>query len=604
METSSPRDGLPLLSSDLLQRQETSSESSPSRGHLILNGDEPSYVGSTHWSTIMGSVNDLKSLIATEDSSPSDLDDLLPDCDTLLCAARPSSLDTVLRILPPRLQVDRYLSNYFRSKYLASPIVHTFQFQRQYERFCGNPHETPVLWISILMSILSTSARLMDSTNVSADGNFVLRQQFLTAAAQCLMLGNYSRPKPLVVEALLMFCHCQSLMTSEPSREAALILSLVTRLAFRCGYHRDPDNLKNLSVFEGEMRRRTWVVCKDMDLMIATQVGLPNYIPDDCYDTKLPSNLSDTDFDEDTQQLPPSKPEIEPTPILFWIVKDRLLTIFNKILRVSISFGSFTAGYLTQLEESLCQVHASIPPSLRIRPLSQSFADGSDIVMARFVCEIIFQKCVCVLHRRMMAQDVKLSSEVSIEAAATILRHMVDVYRELQPGGQLQNDRWMLSSAVIHNFLLATMILAISISQDHVPSPEQGQGIPAYQKRLFHLELLTSTHAICVDLGVMSREAQRVARTLETILPDLPLSRRASSVGGYIDVYGAAPSMTAYSKTPPISTHIPPENAGDKFEFSDVVVEDVDWTFLDQFLPGQNSNPLDGGLYENATGLY
>jgi hypothetical protein len=50
-----------------------------------------------------------------------------------------------------------------------------------------------------------------------------------------------------------------------------------------------------------------------------------------------------------------------------------------------------------------------------------------------------------------MIANVTGSSNIIIEAAATIQRHIIELYQEFQAGGQLQKDSWMLSAAFVHN---------------------------------------------------------------------------------------------------------------------------------------------------------
>jgi hypothetical protein len=65
--------------------------------------------------------------------------------------------------------------------------------------------------------------------------------------------------------------------------------------------------------------------------MVSFQFGLPSNIPADTWDTKPPRNLLDSDFDEKTTILPPSRPEADHSPIMYFIVKDALLSGFTKV---------------------------------------------------------------------------------------------------------------------------------------------------------------------------------------------------------------------------------------------------------------------------------
>ena len=194
--------------------------------------------------------------------------------------------------------------------------------------------EAKPVWLSILFSICYMSSEARKVTEPSAPP---LKQSFSgnaflhTAAGQCLVLGEFNRPQEMTVEALAMYAQSKHIQTLDPSREAGVILSIAVRTAYHLGYHRDPDSHGRLSVFEGEMRRRCWAICRQMDLMTSFELGLPSNIRLENSDIKSPRNLWDSDFDEDTQELPPSRCENEATRQLWFIVKDKMMNSFSKV---------------------------------------------------------------------------------------------------------------------------------------------------------------------------------------------------------------------------------------------------------------------------------
>lgn len=562
------------------QGEEYVRRASSHEGCLSLGDTESSYVGSTHWSTVLDDIQDLKSVILSEDSPSAEKDARSGSCASLFSSATPLvSLEQILDMLPEKLQVDRYLSIYFKARFIVSPTIHRYQFQRQYDQFWAEPRQASPLWISILFSILCISALLQDFEEVHTDLNGSLTHYFLEASAQCLILGDYTRPGKHCVEALLMFCQCKSLSSLDSSPELTLIFSIVVRLAFRSGYHRDPSAFSSISAFEGEMRRRTWALCKNYDLIIAFSPGLPCNIPIDCYDTKPPLNLQDDDFSETSASLPPSRPETEPTRILYIVVKDRLMTVFSRILHSSLSFPSEneSATNICALDASIRAVHASIPPCLSIRPMSQSFADSAHVIMSRIVLEIITQKLLCTLYRRPMCRGDARSREICMTAAAVILTLLADLYREFQLGGQLEGASWMLNSTIVSDFTLAIMVLGLGLSQDR-DTGAQRQG---------RVELLNQSLAICEDLGRKSWEAHRAAGALKEMLKTLQPQMKAEN-----DVDSNAHSVgMMVSEMDTRDDGIWPA-VGDKLAY---VPGDVDWTFLDQYMYDANgAMPLTG----------
>ncbi|KEF52194.1 uncharacterized protein A1O9_11821 [Exophiala aquamarina CBS 119918] len=494
-------------------------------GHLQFGSTEARYVGSTHWSAILDNIQEIKVALGTDNASSTDLEDS-EDPETtqvisLFASAGNLTLAQILaQALPTRLQVDRRLSTYFKSQYLVMQFIHTGQFQRQYEEFWRHPLETPPLWVSILFSICCMSATLsqaVGSEQPTPEDRLSPRMSFLHASCACLKLGGYVRPKKWIFEALGLYAQCQYMATMDPSKEVGMVFSMLVRLAYRSGYHRDPSHFRHISVFDGEMRRRCWAMCRQFDLMVAFQLGLPSLIPPDSWDTRSPRNLLDSDFDEDTTVLPPSRPETEPTQILYFIVKSRLMTAFGRICAHALSFRDCSRQEIMDLDAEVRSVHATVPEILRIKPLSQSFADPNYLIMVRLNCEFLYQKCLLVLHRKYMTQGGHPeSSEAAIAAATTITTYMLDMYKEFKPGGQLHTDRWMLSSFVMNDFYLAAMMLCLSVSMWKKTNP--GETVSDDEQIKARVDLLANAYVVCEESSANSIEAKRITGVLSTIL--------------------------------------------------------------------------------------
>ena len=578
-------------------------------GHLRVEGGEAKYTGSTHWSAILDNINDLKSVIATENldlDNEEEADREAADPDVLF--GQVSSGQTLQRILqtylPSRPQIDRRLAVYFNARYLVVPVLHSRVFQRQYEEFWRDPTTASPLWVSILFSIMCLSVSIGQATEQEPTGLESVsnrRDLYLTAAAQCLIVGGWSRPRKNIVEALLLFTQCKYMRSLDPSREVSMLFCIICRLAFRMGYHRDPDHFSCFTSYEGEMRRRTWAMCKQFELMTAFQLGLPSNIPIDCYDTKEPRNLIDSDFDEDSISLPPSRPETEATQVLYLIVKGRLMSIFSRVCHHALTFRSTSDHEIILLDRELTKEYANIPEPLRLRPMSQSFTDPSYLIMTRTNCDFLFNKSICVLHRKRMAQGNPESRQRCVEAASRILSHLIDLNEELQPGGQLHHDRWMISSFTMSDFLLAAMVLALIVSMSrretrkHNHSPEDTESSK-------HINLLEQAFTICRAWGQNSSEAKRVADALGTMLlklqpnrnsfpaVDLANSRTRPQVPPDIPFCLDEPIHTVANSQPNLSMgdneHPLPGPHGMLDQFDNIFSGSIalDWTAFDQYM--------------------
>jgi hypothetical protein len=406
-----------------------------------------------------------------------------------------------------------------------------------------------VLWIAQLFCMLCMSAQLTEaigSEPTSPPENASPKASFLTAAAQCLVLGHYAKPQRYAVEALCLYTQCKYMDTLDPAGEVYILFGIIIRQAFRMGYHRDPNHFPNMSVFEGEMRRRSWAMIRHFDLMNSFQVGLPSNIQSGQYDTALPRNLLDSDFDESSTHLPPSRPETDVEQITYFIAKGRLMTIFEKILNEELSMDPVPYDRIMELDSELRQAHSTVPPALKHKPMSQSFADPSHVIMVRLNIDLLYQKSICVLHRKYLAQKTSnpYSRDVCAAAAMEILNHQASVHQEAQPGGQLYQDRWMLSSFTFNDFFLAAMILCLDLSTNY----DAESGNQADDMRKTKIDMLKRSHLICNEQRSNSKDARRVTDALAAMLAKLGVYTSSAPI--------ASDHQTAQSTfpTPPFST--------------------------------------------------
>ena len=129
------------------------------------------YVGSTHWSAVLNDLLDLKELLQLSPEMQYEQHELplrAPHVgnDPIFGAFGSFSLHTIIsELLPNKIDVDRLLSHYFQGPVFIIPILHKYQFQRQYREFWANPMDIKPLWLSILFSICYMSAEVRKITS-------------------------------------------------------------------------------------------------------------------------------------------------------------------------------------------------------------------------------------------------------------------------------------------------------------------------------------------------------------------------------------------------------------------------------------------------------
>lgn len=113
-------------------------------------------------------------------------------------------------------------------------------------------------------------------------------------AVDCLVLGRYASGNVHVLEAFLLHLQSQYLSLQYSRLDLWFEMSTIIRLAFRLGYHRDPNQLPAVYVFDGEMRRRTWLNLVQIEALMSSITGFPSMIPMDYCDTQDPQICTTT----------------------------------------------------------------------------------------------------------------------------------------------------------------------------------------------------------------------------------------------------------------------------------------------------------------------
>ncbi|ETN36345.1 uncharacterized protein HMPREF1541_08622 [Cyphellophora europaea CBS 101466] len=476
----------------------------------------------------------------------------------LLGASPASSLSTILRQYLPQNKADvsNRLNTYFGSSYMVIPVIHSGKFLDEYEEFwSATPDTVDPIWVALLFAILSLSAHITAVQGDEAD--VAQHENWINACSQCLSLGGYTKPRPYLIPALLMLAQSQYMRYLDPSREVSLLISIVVRLAFQSGLHREPGIL--VTSFEAEMRRRLWVMIRHFDCQIACQFGVPSSIQLNATDIGPPRNLLDNDLNESMTELPPSRPDTELSPVNSFLLKNHFMTLFAEIYTNAHNVQT-TANDDASIEhfESLLQARRSqMPPIFRTKPIALSLNDPDALRMFRLTIDFLYHKTLIILHRRRMGDSNSSSRETCINAANSIIVSFGDLITELRPGKLMEGKAWMLSATVVNDFLLASMTLSmafITLAPNSPASSRKGSNSTINREEI--LTTLENARTICLDLSPKSRGALRVASALATLLSrygrDTPMDPRLTNPA----VTSSPPqsqAIPAYQPAPPYS---------------------------------------------------
>lgn len=346
-----------------------------------------------------------------------------------------------------------------------------------------------------------------------------MTDSFRQRAVQCLILGDYAKGGPYVLETLMLYMTVELFLRNDAEIGIWILLGTIVQLAMHMGYHRNPEQFNGISAFDSEMRKRIWATVVEVDLGISAQMGLPRLIKQWQSNTPEPSNLQDSDFDKETAVIPPSRPEADLTPILYRIIKARLMTAIGYIWDYAGDTRPSTHSEMMNMDQRLHEVHASIPECLRWRSIAHCITNSPHLIIQKISLEIMFLRGRIVLHRRYLQGSPERtqypsSQEACLDAALTLLEYQHMLQEETQPFCQLYQERWRVSSLVNHDFLLATSVLCLYIKQ----STDGDQPAADVTRNEAILAALQRSYDIWLRSSSSSKEAWKAARALSIVL--------------------------------------------------------------------------------------
>jgi hypothetical protein len=421
-----------------------------------------------------------------------------------------------------------------------------------------------------MFSMLSVAAQLQtfatDFANIRIESlgisYLTMKDVFREKAVQCLMLARYTRGGPFILETLFTILTGETVLSKDVTTDGWLSISVVLHIAMSMGYHRDPDHFPSLSAFEGEMRRRIWSAILQMDLSLSFARGLPRNATDKHMDTREPRNLRDEDFDEDTAQMPPSRPDTEWTPILPLIARRRLMSALGPICDINTDIKPTSYDELIKADELLNDVHRhAIPSVLHWTATPHPITDGPNCLIQRVSVETTYHKARILLYRRGFTtysthqpreQDME-SIRICLDSSLKILSFQQMLHEESRPLGRLYQHQWKVTHIFNQDVLLATSILCLYLQDvDKYQILEASQGAKPAPTAEDIRRHLTVSHKIWLERSVISAEAGKVARALGIVLGDTIQS--AQEING----------LASYDFLPGIDG-IPPSELGGTF---------------------------------------
>ncbi|CAH0047934.1 unnamed protein product [Clonostachys solani] len=540
-----------------------------------MDNGKSMYIGQEHWHTLLSDIAEVKNYFASHkkeletgyervrNSKPM----AAREGPTLLLGA-PQASEVELRAeLPPKSSVLTLCSRYFNSMDNAVNIIHGPTFQQQLRAYWQDPSKTSIMWLGLLYSVLTLAMlsyhKVGDEPPEWKGRTLEMASDFRMRTVQCLIKTDYTKPVDHTIETMILYAFGEYSSRWDADLGLWMIVSLITRLAYRMGYHRDAKWFPSITPFQAEMRRRTWALVRMSDVIFSHQVSLPSMIYEHDCDTQLPNNLFDEDFHLDTKELPASRPATQPTPVSYMIAKARLCNELGNILQATNGIGKHVSyDDILRFDAKLRQIMQDLPPHLRLKSLEDTH-DPVTLIIARFNVEILSQKIFCLLHRKYLPrarQNTRYahSRRCAIEASLRALDHLATLNRESQPNGRLRSVGWYIKSIATKDFILPAMLIILDLHYDNMASQNraaetEGNFLWTAEQRQRMIAALEEAASIWKCLAETSMEAYKATKIVEIMLQKI---NRPSESGnrGPTDSQPSVPSASPFSGDPSMAS--------------------------------------------------
>jgi len=517
---------------------------SRSIGVLKVANDRQFYASEGHWWTILSDIAEVKRYFLEHQKEYDEQMDKVkaskmgePSAAVSLLFRGSTSTDrtTLLANFPPKHVVDGLMQRHFNTEGTLLHLLHGATFRRQYDRHFQNPSETPVPWLGMCYSIMSLA---LESYHRSGDEPPDFRGKsrdyavkYSECAAQCLVTADFTQPLNFMLEALCFYFQAEYSRSRDAETGLWMLSGIISRLAMRMGLHRDSAPYAVMSPYRGEIRRRIWAYVRTIDIQLSFQCGLPNMIRSTDCDTALPANLYDEDFDEDTGPLPAARPLSEKTTMSFMIAHTKIICLLGRIQELSMSLKYPSFEETMKLDAELRETVAELPEFLRIRSSEHSSLDPAIQVMQRYALDLLYHKCLLLLHRKFLPAARRearylASRKACIDSCLQMLAHQSTLQIECQPGGSFSSLAWSFTTSLTtHDCLLAAMVVCLDLyhtAQAEASGRTSGDGYKwALDNREAMYAAIERTVQIWSSLRDQSLEAYKASTVLRIMLEKL-----------------------------------------------------------------------------------
>lgn len=238
-------------------------------------------------------------------------------------------------LLPSKDETDAGVSLYLEQFEQVHRIIHIPSFRREYAKFWDSKETRCAAFTVLVLAILSVTSCITKHSPQKFEklvSNAHTRAvRWIQAAEEWEEKQSQKHRRLINYQISCLLYLSKRINTVKKKRfwkeAGALILDAVS-----VGLHREPSD--QVSPFNKEMRRRIWATLQAFDMQASFDHGLPSLIASLPVNVKAPRNIDDDDFEEDSEDLPQSKPATEYTYASYQHLSRQSLPLRLELCRV------------------------------------------------------------------------------------------------------------------------------------------------------------------------------------------------------------------------------------------------------------------------------
>jgi hypothetical protein len=242
-------------------------------------------------------------------------------------------------LLPSKEETDTLVSIYLDEFEQLHRIVHIPTFRREYSHFWGPDKVRTPAYTVLVLSMLAVSSSVhrspkarLDQSQSSAHHS---RSVAWIKACEAWLENQSQKHRRLAFYQIACMIHLAKRVNMIKKKRFWKGAAGLIQDAIAVGLHREPSTIGGkISPFNQEMRRRIWATMVSFDLQASFDRGLPTLLTSLHMDANLPKNIEDDSFDEESKEIPESKPTSEYTFTSYNHLSRRSLALRLELSRV------------------------------------------------------------------------------------------------------------------------------------------------------------------------------------------------------------------------------------------------------------------------------